>query len=45
MLIDLEPHEKELLHKLGELKYVLLEIEIKLQSALKVAVDEFSKYE
>jgi len=25
-----EPYEKELLSKLGELKYVLLEIEIKL---------------
>jgi dUTPase len=44
-IFDGEPHEKELLMKLGELKYVLLEIEIKLQNALKVAVEEFSKYE
>lgn len=42
---DGAPHEKELLIKLAELKNELLEVEIKLQSALRQAIDEFKQFE
>lgn len=44
-LFDGTPHEKELLIKLVDLKNELLEVEIKLQSALRQAIDEFKQFE